>query len=212
MTKSVISTLLTRAGAGFCPVLLIAVACATEPLEYSLPERNRSLDPKALVEPQVLFMCGKWVDGAAPSDAKIFVDVAFVRRSLDEPANHPTQADMNAVKRHGGQIAYKFHVRAVRAWIATSDIPGLEKERDVNLIFRVSDPSRYDWITGIGYRKPYTIAEGATRVRELGGRVDYTYNSINALSGLMPDESIATMMGDRFVDYIEGEEGFPNCF
>lgn len=201
---------LKRLGAAVIAVVL--AACATEPGDNQLPEPDLSLDPRALVEPHVLFMCGKWVDGTPPLDSKILVDVAFIRLTLADPYAAPTTGDIATIKRHGGQVLYKFHVRAVRAFVPTASIPALEKEAGVNLIFRVSDPRRYDWLTGVGYRKSYPLAQGAERFRQLGGRVDYQYTSINTLSGLIPDRSLSQLRADGNTEYVEGEAGFPNCF
>jgi hypothetical protein len=190
---------------------LVLSACATEPLDYDLPERDFSLNPQALVEPRVLFICGRWIEGNAPPEEKIFIDVSFVRPTLDDPYKQATSADIDAIERNGGKVVYKFHVRAVRAWIPTASIPALEKEKAVNLIFGVTNLSRYDWVVGVGYVKPYSYQDGAVRFRELGGRVDYEFSSINAIGGILPDQSISQIRRDAHIDYVVAQDGFPYC-
>ena len=191
---------------------LLIMSCATEPSDYELPEPDLSLDQAALVEPRVLFMCDGWVDGSPPLDIKIFVDVSFVRRTLDDPYAAPTKGDLATISRHGGQVVYKFHSRAIRAFMPTASIPQLGNEPSVNLIFRVANVRRYDWISGVMFRKSYPLAQGAERFRELGGRVEYQYTSINAVSGLLPDRSLSTLRADPNVEHVESLEGFPNRF
>ena len=192
---------------------MVLVACATEPLDYDLPEPDNSLDPQALsATPRVIFMCDKWVDGASPSEPKVFLDVSFLRRGEDDEYKRPTSSDIALVKRHGAQVVYQFHVRAVRIWIPTANVPALGKEDEVNLILRVPNLRRYDWLVGAAYQPSYSLSAGTARFAELGGRVDRTYTSFNGLTGMLPDRSIAELRADPSTLWVEGQEGFENCF
>lgn len=194
-------------------VLLSACSLFTEPLGYDLPDPDLSLDSAALQQPYLIYGCGRWIDGGPPLDEKIFVDVAFLRPNLgEEPDDRPTARHLAALARHGGKVAYKFQFPAVRAWIATKDIPGLAGDKAVNSVFRVANLRRYDWNASIGYRSPYSFKDGAIRFEELGGRVDYRFNVINAIAGLMPDRSAAILRRDSNVDHVESQPPFPNCF
>jgi hypothetical protein len=197
----------------FAFIILSVASCTTEPIDYDLPEPDTSLDPQALSAiPHVIFMCDRWVDGAAPSNPKIFLDVSFIRRGEDDEYEHPTLSDIALVKRHGAQIVHQFHVRAVRIWIPTANVPALGREDDVNLILRVTNLRRYDWLVGAAYRPTYSLSSAVTRFAELGGRVDRTYTSFNGLSGMLPDRSIAELRADASTLWVEGQEGFENCF
>lgn len=193
-------------------VLLSGCSFLTEPLGYDLPDPDLSLDPTALVQPRLLYGCGEWLNGPRPDDEKILVDVSFVRPTLKDPEDRPTATHLAALKRHGGQVLYTFQFPAVRAWIATDDIPGLDAEIAVESLFRVANPRRYDWNASVGYIGQYSYKDGATRFAELGGRVDYRFDVINAISGLIPDRSSAVIRGGRNVDYMVSAVPYPNCF
>jgi len=188
-------------------------ACATEPLDYVLPDRDLSLDPAALAEPRLIYECNKWI-GEKPTDEKIFVDVAFDRRTEAEPYDHPTSRHIAAVQKHGGKIVYKFHFPAVRAWIASSEIPALYDEEPIKAVIRVTNLRRYDWSAFVGYVRPYSYQEGARRFPGYGGRVDIVLDQINAIVGLIPDESVAALRNDPNIDYVETNPPYANteCF
>jgi hypothetical protein len=185
-------------------------SCATEPIDYVLPDPDLSLDPAALSPQRIIYQCDKWVNGERPTDEKIFVDVSFDRRSESEPADHATSRHIAALVKHGGQVVYQFHFPAVRAWIATSEIPALSKEEPVVAILRIANLRRYDWNVGVGYLLPYSYEEGARRYAELGGRVDFRFNSFNAISGVLPDRSVETLRKDPNVQYAESLAPYPN--
>lgn len=197
---------------GLSLVLTSACSLFTEPLGYDLPDPDPSLDQAALVAPRLLYGCGEWLNGPRPEDEKILVDVSFVWNYLDDPADRPTSTQLAALKRHGGQVLYTFNFPAVRAWVATSEISALDDELAVEALFRVANPRRYDWKAGVGYRRPYSYQDGAIRYEELGGRVDFRFDVINAISGLIPDRSAAVLRQDRNVDHVESAASIPNCF
>lgn len=198
---------------GFILSLALLSACSllTEPLGYDLPDPDLSLNPAALEPQNIIYGCGRWI-GDPPVEEKIFVDIAFLRPDLDEePEDRPSPRHLAALARYGGKVAYKFHFPAVRAWIATKDIPGLAGDRAVNSVFRVANLRRYDWTASVGYRGDYSYRDGAIRFAELGGRVDYQFDVINAIGGLIPDRSAAVLRQDRNVDHVASQPPFPNC-
>jgi hypothetical protein len=198
----------------FGAVVFALSACATEPLDYLLPEPDLSLDPAALAQPRLMYACGTWLYGDKPTEAKVFVDVSFDRRLQSDVYDHPTSRHIAAVERHGGKIVYKFHFPAARVWIATDSIPALASEVPVRGVLRIADLRRYDWNAGVGYIKPYTYQEGITRYVELGGKVDFVFNTINGISGLIPDRSIGALRSDPRVAYVESGAPYanPECF
>lgn len=125
-------------------VFLAACSGSTEPVGYVLPEPDKSLDLAALVTPTVLYACGYW-NGNAPTEGKLFVDIAFGRRTENDPPDRPRSASIAAVEEHGGQIVYRFHFPVVRACIESSAIPALYHDGGVNAFYAVSNPRRYDW-------------------------------------------------------------------
>lgn len=175
----------------------------TEPKGYDLPDRDYSLDPARVVQPEPLYGCGVWVDGKPQVDEKIFADIAFVRRELEDPYDAPYPRHIEIVKRHGGQIVHRFNVPAVRAWISTARIESLAAERDVLVIFKVANLRRYDVAVFVGYNEPYSYVEGAIRFAQLGGRVGSTYNSFNSLFGILPDQAIPVLRNSPHVEYVE---------
>jgi hypothetical protein len=78
-------------------------------------------------------------------------------------------------------------------------------------VLRVADPQRRDWPVIVGYRSPYSYAEGAASFVQVGGRVDRRYESINAIAGLIPDRSVRALRMDPRVEYVEGAAPFPHC-
>lgn len=193
-------------------VLGTVFACSwlTEPGGYRLPDPDLSLDPAALQQPKLLYLCGAWVDGTPPPEENTLIDVSFNRPGLEYPGDRPTSAHLATVRNHGGQVLYQFHFPAARVRIPTRNIPALAL--DVLGVFKVADPRRYDWNAAVGYRLPYSYKEGEVRYEELGGRVDYRWDFINAISGLIPDRSAAVLRNDPNVTYVSSEVPFPYCY
>jgi hypothetical protein len=69
-------------------------------------------------------------------------------------------------------------------------------------VHEVPDLRRYDWNVIVGYRRPLQDADSAQFV-DLGGRVKYRWDSINALSGALPDHSIPVLRNMEAVEYVE---------
>jgi len=190
---------------------LAACSVITGPDGYDPPPEDRSLDPAALRAPQLLYLCGVWVDGAPPTEENILIDVSLSRPSLELPEDRPTSAHLAVIREHGGQVVYQFHFPAARVWIPVRKIPALALSRSVIGIFKVADPRRYDWNAGVGYRLPYSYTEGEVRYAQLGGRVTHRFNVINAISGLIPDRSAAVLRRDGNVRSVESRVPFPFC-
>jgi hypothetical protein len=188
-------------------------ACATEPLDYTLPDPDPSLDPAALSKPVAMYACGEWVNGGQPPEEKVFVDVSFDRRSPSDPDDHPTSRHLAAVTKHGGEVVYKFNVPAARVWIKTSEIPALSREEPVIIVLRIPDLRRYDWQAAAAFIAPYSYHEGAARYAQLGGRVDFVFDQFNMISGIMPDRSIPELRRDAHVGFVASQAPYPdpNC-
>lgn len=182
----------------------------TESTGYKLPDPDLSLDPAALQQPKLIYLCGGWVSGAPPVEENILVDVSFNRPGPEYPDDRPTSAHLAVVRKHGGEVLYQFHFPAVRAWIPSRNIPALSL--DVVGVFKVADPRRYDWNAAVGYRLPYSYREGEVRYNELGGRVDYRFDVTNSIAGLLPDRSAVVLRNDPNVTYVESGAPFPYCF
>jgi hypothetical protein len=175
---------------------------STEPVGYTLPDPDPSLDPAAVVRPTVLYACGYW-NGDVPADSTLFIDIAFNRKETD-PVDRPLSASIAAVERRGGQIVYRFHFPVVRAWMQSNAIPALFRDGGVNAVYRVTNPRRYDWGTFVAYVKPNSYADGTGPFEQLGGRVDSRYNSINSIFGVIPGASVSTLRRDGNVKFVEG--------
>lgn len=194
----------------------------TEPVGFVLPPPDPSLDPSALRDPVFRFLCGTWVDSIVinrqlrpvpqPSEPWVLIDVAFGRLGPSDPPDRLTPEHRSVIKRHGGQVLYPFHFPAARIWIPTRNVPGLSTgARSTVSIFYVRDPSRYDWPVGVNYKRPYSFRDGEPRFAALGGRVDYRFDVINSLAGLLPDRSVAALRADSEVAFVEASPAFPFC-
>ncbi len=137
--------------------------------------------------------------------------MSFGRVGPADPMDRLTSAYRDLIKRHGGQILYTFRFPAARVRIPTKNVRSLAVGAPSVSILYVLDPRRYDWPIAVGYRRPYSYVEGERRFRELGGRVEYRFDAINALGGLIPDRSVAALRGDPNVEYVEGVPPYPYC-
>jgi hypothetical protein len=140
----------------------------------------------------------------------MFVDIEFDRDDLSDTDSHPTTRHLSVLKDHGGQVVYQFQFPAVRAWVPTANVPALAEDDAVVGVFWVDNLRRYDWNAGVGYISPYSYKTGKLRYEELGGRVDFEFDQINAISGLIPDRSVAILRRDRNVHHVESRVPFPN--
>ncbi len=191
-------------------VLVSACVGVSGPNDYELPEADPNLDPAALQEPHLIYGCGQW-SPEAPAGEKLFVDIAFIRRDEDDPKDQPSNHHLAILTKYGGEVAYKFHFPAVRAWISRAAIPGLAADKDVYSVMRIADLRRYDWYAIVGYRSRGAFNAGLRNFAELGGRIKYNFEPINAISGLIPDPSVAILWKSPDVQYVEFSGPIPLC-
>jgi hypothetical protein len=134
------------------------------------------------------------------------VDIYFGRGTADGPWDGPTGADVRLVQAHGGRVHYRFHVPAIRARIALSRVPDLVQEGGIT-VREVPDPERYDVPdVGVGFNRALRDSDVAL-FAELGGRVNYRWDSFNALSGHLPDQSIPALRRLVDVAYVAAASG-----
>jgi hypothetical protein len=186
-------------------LVFVAVACSDTvgPAdEYVLPPPNSSLDPAALRLGEVLYACGRWGAGGRPAAERVLVDLFFGRRSADDPPDQPLPASLDAVRARGARILFGFAFPAVRVRIDTREIPPLVDSGIVNHARTVPDARRYDWQATVGYRRPLTASDSATFLA-LGGRVTYVFRVMPAISGELPNSSIAVFRQMPDVEYAE---------
>ena len=181
------------------------------PKDYDLPPEDRSLDPAALQQPHLIYGCGQWMEGESPSPEKIFVDVAFIRNDPADPQDRPSDRHLAALKKRGGAVAYTFHFPGVRTWIAKADIPELAADKEVESVFRIADLRRYDWNVDVGYGSRAAYNAGLVSFEELGGRVNYRFEGINAIGGLIPDRSVPSLRKSPDTKYVESSVPIPPC-
>lgn len=117
------------------------------------------------------------------------------------------------MEQHGGRILYTFHFPAVRVWIRAGDVSALASQAGPAIsVLGVADPRRFDWQFIASYRQshPYNAQDESTLVA-LGSRIDYRLDVINALGGVIPDRSVATLRRDPNVEIVEGVPPFGFC-
>lgn len=208
------SKVLTVIAAGI--VLGLASACndLTVPVDnllvdIGLPPPDTSLDPDRLVVGDYIATpCGNYYGGfdhLLEQHEWAFVDVYFGRGSAEGPWGPPTAADIELVTAHGGSVGYAFNIPAVRARMMLSRIPGLIREDGQWIKVReVPDASRYDVPLSVGFTRPFTDADVDLFV-SLGGRVEYRWDFINALHGVLPDRSNPAFQNRPDVEYVQAE-------
>jgi hypothetical protein len=188
-------------------LVFIAVACsdtAGPAGDYVLPPPNSSLDPAALRVGEVLYACGNWAAGGRPAAQRVLVDLFFGRRTDGDPLDQPLLASLDAVRARGARILFGFAFPGVRAWLDTREIPALVDGGIVNHARAVPDARRYDWQATVGYRRPLTAFDSATFVA-LGGQITYVFQGMPAISGELPNSSIAVFRQMPDVLYVEAE-------
>jgi hypothetical protein len=212
MANLVRTSRLLALGAG----LTLASACG-EPAgpstdDYELPTPDTSLDPDRLTVGDYIATPCDLNPGAGmpPNDFAdlrerhewALVDVFFGRESAEGPWDAPTSGDIELVQSHGGRVLHSFHVPGVRARMILSRIPDLVADGYWITVRDVPDATRYDVPLSVGF----TGSLGDDDVdlfRSLGGRVDYIWHFIDAIAGVLPNRSIATLRRRRDVRYIE---------
>lgn len=191
---------------------VLAASCAdpTGPIDdFELPEPDLSLDPDRLVvgdyiaTPCAFGMRGDRLNHLRDRHEWALVDIYFGRGSADEPREGPTWTDIALVASHGGRVLYRFNVPAVRARIVLARIPDLVEEGFWITVREVPDATRYDVPSlSVGFARPLRDADVHLYVG-LGGRVEYRWDLIDALSGVLPDRSIPVLRARSDVVYVE---------
>lgn len=191
-------------------VSALACADATAPHDtFELPEPDLSLDPDGLstgeliATPCAFGIYGDRLDHLRDRHEWALVDVFFGRPSEEGPWDGPTASDINLVTSQAGSVLYQFNVPAVRARILLSRVPDLVEQGFWVTVRDVPDPSRFDVPSlSVGFSRP--LLEGDVELYEsLGGRVEYRWDFINALSGILPDRSIPALRNRSDVEYVQ---------
>lgn len=171
-----------------------------------LPPPDTSLDPERLAVGELIATpCVQWGDPFAEvrgRDEWAFVDVYFGRMTADGQWDGPTDDDVALVREHGGTVLYRFNVPAVRARMILSRLPDLVMDGLWITVRDVPDPARQDVPLTVGFTRALTDSD-IVRFERLGGRIDYRWDSINAISGPLPDRSIPDLRSRPEVDYIQ---------
>ena len=123
------------------------------------------------------------------------------------PEGLPDWGDFDLVTSHGGRVLYDFAVPAVRARIVMSAIPdmvsAMVRESQWPVIRSVPNLRRYDVpALAVGFTVPLTD-EHVSFYESLGGRVEHRFDSIRALSGVLPDRSISALLDRWDTSYVE---------
>jgi hypothetical protein len=184
-------------GVSMVTAAIIAVACADLVLpapEFNLPDPDPSLDPARLaVGDYIATPCGlNRPDGFAHLEGRdewTLVDVYVGRASEAGPWGAPTADDVRLVQRHGGHVVHRYNIPAVRAHMNLSRIPAMVADGFWVTVRDVPDASRYDVPLSIGFDRPLTD-EDLVRFVQAGGRIDYRWDFIDAIAGVLPDRSI----------------------
>jgi hypothetical protein len=202
--------------------LILAPACdapaapaadlSVAPDDYELPPPDTSLDPARLtVGDYIATPCAKYPGAGMQGDGFAHlrgrnewatVDVFFGRGTSEGPWEEPTSDDIDLVRSHGGRVLYSFHVPAVRARMVLSRIPDLVLEGYWITVRDVPDATRYDVRLSVGFTRPIT-PDDVELFESLGGRVDYYWEFIDAIAGVLPDRSIAVLWDRTDVRYVQ---------
>jgi hypothetical protein len=193
-------------------VILLGMACTdlvAPPDDFQLPEPDLSLDPERLsvgeliATPCAFGIYGNRLDHLRDKHEWVLVDIFFGRSSPEGPWDGPTATDIGLVTSQAGRVLYQFNVPAVRARILLSRVPELVEQGFWITVRDVPDPTRYDVPSlAVGFNRPLEDADVELYVN-LGGRVEYRWDFINALSGILPDRSIPALRDRSDVEYVQ---------
>jgi hypothetical protein len=190
----------------------LAAACAEPtgfpPDDVELLPANLSLDPaRVRVGETIATPCERHApDGfAALRDRHEWglVDITFGRAG-EGPTGPPSRAELELVRRHGGNVVHEYRIPAVRARMVLSRIPGLVREGFWVLVRDVPDQTRYDVPLMIGFGRALTDADAAV-FAERGGLLRHRFESLAILGGILPDRSIPPYQADPAVRYVEAD-------
>lgn len=175
------------------------------PDDYQLPLPDTSLDPDRLSVGDYLatpcafygFRGDGLVDLRHQHEWRT-VDIYFGHGTSDGPR----QSDLDLVRSHGGRVLYNFNVPAVRARMFVSRIPDLVLKGSWISVREVPDATRYDVVVAVGFSRLLNDAD-VELYESLGGRIEYRWDRIQALSGILPDRSIPALRAKPGVEYVE---------
>ena len=141
--------------------------------------------------------------GDSASDERVLVDIYF---GDDGTPTRPTEAQIEAVRAHGGEIQRVFNVMALRAEIPLDGLWRLyHGSDDVAAALTVPDPALHTVSVFVRYDESVSIGH---RFEELGGIVRYTYSfSFGLMSGWIDDTSIPCLRDYEYVEYVEHTHG-----
>lgn len=192
-------------------VLTLSSACSdpTAPHDdFVLPVPDLSLDPSRLsvgafiATPCAFGTRGDRLNHLRDRHEWALVDVYFGRGS-EGPQIGPSTSEIDLVKEHGGRVLFHFNVPAVRARIIVSRIPDLVEKGFWVTVREVPDATRYDVPSlGVGFTRPLEDSDVELYV-SLGGRVDYRFNSLRYLSGVLPNRSIPVLRSRPDVSFVQ---------
>ena len=177
--------------------------------DFELPEPSLSLDPGRLTvgdyiaTPCAFGIYGDRLNHLRDKHEWVLVDVYFGRGSEESSRDRPIKSEIALVTSHGGRVLHHFNVPAVRARIILARIPDLVEEGFWVTVREVPDPTRYDVPSlSVGFTRTLRDSD-VDLYGSLGGRVDYRWDFINALSGVLPDRSIPALRAQSDVRYVE---------
>jgi len=177
--------------------------------DFEPPEPDLSLDPDRLsVGEYIATPCAFGVhgDGLAHLLDKqewALVDVYFGRESEAGPWDSPTRDDIDLVTSSGGRVLFEFNIPAVRSRILLSRIPDLVRNGYWVTARDVPNATRYDVPElGVGFSRALQDSD-VELYESLGGRVEHRLGLINALSGVLPNQSIPVLRDTPDVVYVQ---------
>lgn len=158
---------------------------------------DRTVAVSTAIEEAVYF-CG-WVP-RQPAPRRILADLVF-NRATEEGKALPE--DVSAVRDAGATLRHVFHVAAVRAEIATDQIPTLAKSGSgvVNYAIVVTDPNRDVLEMQVFFSRPLKDSDVAS-IEQLGARVIRRFDARRVIYVEAPDSAVPqlrTMHGVRLV-------------
>lgn len=184
-------------------------ALETLPLDdFELPAPDLSLDPDRLsvgeyiATPCAFGMNGDRLEHLRGRHEWALVDVYFGRASPQSPWDRPLEQDVELVRAHEGRVLHRFNIPAVRARVLLSRIPDIVEEGRWVTVRDVPNAARYDVPSlAVGF---HGLSDAHVALYEsLGGRVNYQWDLIDALSGVLPDRSIPALAEHPDAVYVE---------
>lgn len=136
--------------------------------------------------------CRGW-PGAEPPESMLLADIAFIRAGPDAPPDMPTGENIRLLLRAGARLVHEYHLNLVRAWLPKSHVPALSRDESIMSIFRVDDPTRFDWRVGIALPFGSPLNEAVDRFVKLGGLVTRRFDAASVFLGVIPDATLPAL-------------------